>query len=115
MELSVIFALGMILSAISGRTTLLATRGRIERPMNAMNAVRSVIGIFAGLCFWVLILWGFSSLAWYIALPIILAAGIVGGSIVNLTTFVFFYRSEWVVDVASLAITGWLWIIHWPY
>ncbi len=110
-----IFALGMLLSAMSGRTTLLATRGKVSRSLNAANAVRDVVGTVAGLCFWVLIVWGFSALNWYVALPTILVAGIAGGMVVSPATFAFFHRVEPLLDVATLGVTGWLWAAHWPY
>ncbi|MBX7482960.1 hypothetical protein [Qipengyuania qiaonensis] len=113
--MEIIFGLAMLTSALVGRVTLLAMRGHVHRPLNQVNAVRDVIGFLAGLCFWVLILWGFSSLDWYYALPIILGAGFLGGMLANPPRFAFFFAVEPVLDVLTLGMTLWLWFAHWPY
>ena len=115
MQQAVIFAIGMLASAIVGRVTTLAVRGRVSRPLNGWNAAKDAVGLVAGLCFWVLILWGFSALDWYVALPVILVAGLVGGVVANPPRFAFFHRFELIFDLATLAITAWLWVEFWPY
>lgn len=113
--LEAVFGFAMVLSVISGRITLLSQRARIERPLNAANAVMDVIGTIAGLSFWAIIAWGFSALSWYIVLPIILAAAIVGGFLPNPPRFEFFYKIDRVVDASVVLMTIWLWGWNWPY
>lgn len=115
MELAIILAGGLFTSAISGRVTLLAVRGGVSRPLNASNFVRDIVGLFAGLCFWALVLWGFSSLDWYVALPIAVVTGSAAGVIANPPRWEFFYRFEPVTNLLTLGVTGWLWATHWPY
>ncbi len=94
---------------------LIAKRSGIHRPLNAANAIRDVIGIAAGFCFWALVVWGFSGLRWYVAALIVLAAGFCSGLIVNRWSFALFFRVEPLVDLLTLSMTGWLWVAHWPY
>ncbi len=115
MDLAIILAVGLLTSAISGRVTMLAARGGVRRPLNPLNAVRDIVGIVAGLSFWALVLWGFSSLDWYVVLPIALVAGMAGGIIANPPRWAFLYRFEPVVDALTVGVTGWLWVARWPY
>ena len=115
MPVELAFAAGMLLTAISGRTTTLAVRGRVSRPLDIINAVRDLVGLIAGLCFWALTIWGFASLVWYVALPIVLVSGLVGGTAVNNRSFALFHRIEPLVDIASVAATFWLWFVYWPF
>lgn len=115
MELAIILAVGLFTSGISSRVTQLAHRGRVSRPLKASNSVRDIVGLFAGLSFWALVLWGFSSLDWYVVLPIAVVAGSAAGVIANPPRWEFFYRFEPVVNLVTLGVTGWLWATHWPY
>jgi hypothetical protein len=60
-------------------------------------------------------MWGFSSLSWYVVLPVALVAGAAGGIVANPPRAAFFYRFEPVVNLVTLGTTGWLWMKHWPF
>jgi hypothetical protein len=115
MSLELPFALAMLLSVISGRLMLLSQRSGIQRPLSAVNAALDIVGLLAGLAFWAIIVWGFSALSWYLVLPIILGAGIIGGFLPNPPRFEFFYRIERFIDLGVVAATIWLWVWNWPY
>jgi hypothetical protein len=115
MSLELFFGCAMLLSVISGRITLLSQRSGIQRPLDVRNAVLDVVSTIAGLSFWAIIVWGLSSLNWYVALPIILAAAIIGGFLPNPPRFEFFYRIERFIDFCVVAVTIWLWGWNWPY
>lgn len=106
---------GLLLSAISGRITLMQVRGGIQRPLNAVNAVGDVIGTVAGLCFWALIIWLFGTISWYIALPGVLIVGFAGGLVVNHSTMGFFFSIERILDLLVVLLTMWLWYQFWPF
>ncbi|HEX8669829.1 MAG TPA: hypothetical protein VF727_15795 [Allosphingosinicella sp.] len=114
-ETSIILAAALLTSAISGRVTMLAARAGVRRPLDPLNAARDVLGIVAGLSFWLLLLWGLSSLDWYIVIPIALGAGMAGGIIANPPRWQLLYRFEPVVALFTLGSTGWLWVARWPY
>lgn len=113
--LYVLLGLGLFLAGISGRVTTLAVRSGIERPLNAAHALRDAVGTVAGLCFWALAIWGFSSLTWYLVAAEMLGLGAIAGLAANPPRFGFFYKAEPVCDVAVVCITGFLWIAYWPY
>lgn len=115
MVLELVFTTAMLLSAISGRIMLLSQRSGVHRPLNAANAVLDLIGTVAGLSFWAIIVWGFSALDWYITLPIILGASVIGGILPNPPRFEFFFRLERLIDMGVVALTVWLWAWRWPY
>lgn len=115
MVLELGFAGAMLLSVISGRITLLSHRSGIQRPLDAKNTVLDVVSTVAGLSFWALIVWGFSALSWYVVLPVILGASVIGGFLPNPPRFGFFYRAERLIDVCVVALTVWLWLWNWPY
>lgn len=115
MLLEIMFALAMVLSVISGRITLLSQRSGIQRPLNSINAALDFVGLVAGLAFWAIIVWGFSALHWYLVLPIIVGAAIIGGFLPNPPRFEFFFRAERFIDLGVVALTIWLWVWQWPY
>lgn len=115
--LEVSFAAVMLMQVIIGRVTLLNQRSRhpIQRPLNAANAVLDVVAAVAGLAIWANIVWGFSALNWFEALPIIVVTAIIGGILPNPPRFEFFFRLERFMEFGIVALTCWLWVWNWPY
>lgn len=112
MPLYVLFCVAVLLQVTVGRTQLLATRGRIR---DNSGVLASLIGIAAGISFFAVIIWGFASIRWYLVLPTILAAGLISGFIVNLSSFAFWYRAKALVDLIAVALTVFLWVNYWPF
>ena len=112
MSLYALFCIAMLLQVITGRTQLLALRGYI---VDTSGVIASLIAITSGISFFAVIAWGFASLHWYIALPIILLGGLISGTIVTLKSFAFWYQTRALVDFIAVALTIFLWVWYWPF
>src|ERR1044072_9549605 len=107
MNLAIIFAFGLFTSAITGRVATLAWRGGVRRPLNPVNAVRDIVSIVSSLSFWALILWGFSTLDWYVVIAVAIVAGMAGGLIANPPRWGFLYRFQAGIGLLALRGAGW--------
>jgi hypothetical protein len=107
-----LFVLAMVAQVIVGRTHLLAVRGHVP---DTSGVISSLIGIAAGLSFFVIILWGFATFHWYFVLPTIVFMGFISGMIVTRTSWLFWYQAKAVVDFIAIALTIFLWWRYWPF
>jgi hypothetical protein len=107
-----LFVVAMVAQVIVGRTHLLAVRGRVS---DTSGFVSSLIGIGAGLSFFAIIVWGFATFHWYVALPTIIVMGFMSGIFVTARSWIFWYQSKAVVDFIALALTLFLWWRYWPF
>ena len=73
-----------------------------------------VSGVAELIAFAGLIVWGFSSLPWYVPAGAILS-GIVSGFLITDSNLRLFYKAAPVLNVAVILATAYLWTAHWPF
>lgn len=105
----ILFAVGMLLSAIVGRTHLLAMRGQIP---DRSGAFAGLIGIASGLSFFAILIWGFATIAWYSTIGLALGAALLSGLLVD-RYFAVWYQVKTLVDAATVGLTAFLWFSRW--
>ena len=112
MKLYALFVLAMLAQVTSGRTQLLAMRGHI---VDRSGLIATLLGIASGLSFFAVIIWGFASLHWYVALPTVIVMCFSAAFIVHLRSFAFWYQMRALVDLVTVVLTIVLWVIYWPF
>lgn len=107
----ILFALGMLLSVLVGRTQLLAMRAHIP---DRSGLMASLIGIVSGLSFFAILVWGFATIAWYSAIGLALGMALLSGFLVD-RNFAVWYQLKALVDAATVGLTVYLWFGRWPF
>ena len=105
------YAAVFIVGIVGSRISMIGIRGGIVR----LNIFTFFIGMLSTFVIYSLIVWGFTSLAWYWPVGTFLFAQIIATVTITKANWSAWFVISPILDFFAIASGLYLWIWHWPF